>query len=190
MSVAELLATSYAWVAGHAGSLFLAALAVPSAGTAACWLAGRTSGAALRDRIASLCVGVGLCAVGAEIVALLVAHYLLGRSLLDADTLVLLAPLACLATGIGGIRLLRPVGDLASVRASVDLAVFVLAGVAALWLLSRFRGWGFLFFGGLGDFVVIAVLAAALLRRLYRRAVGSPEPPSARPPRLGSEVAR
>jgi hypothetical protein len=38
-----------------------------------------------------------------------------------------------------------------------------------LWLLSKFRGWGVVFLGGLGSLLVIGVLALLLLRVLYRR---------------------
>jgi hypothetical protein len=58
------------------------------------------------------------------------------------------------------------------VRTLGDLAVFALACMALLWLLSKFRGWGVAFFGGLGSLALIGLFAALLLRGLYRRAFG------------------
>ncbi len=53
-----------------------------------------------------------------------------------------------------------------------DLAGFVVACLVLLWLLSKFRGWGVAFLGGLGNMVLIGLLAGLLLRVVYRRAFG------------------
>jgi hypothetical protein len=56
------------------------------------------------------------------------------------------------------------------VRTVRDVGLFVLACAVGLWLLSRFRGWGIAFLGGVGDLLVIGGLAIVLLRILYSRA--------------------
>jgi hypothetical protein len=173
MSVVEVLTSLYHWADAHAGIFLAASLALPALGTLLAWLGklGRSD----RDGrwLASALIGVAIGAVVLEALALLVARYAVGASLLEADAALLAAPVVCLSASIAGIRLLFPIGQLASVRSAADVGLFLLAGVAALWLLSKFRGWGFVFLGWTGDFFVIVALAAVLLRRLHRRAFGA-----------------
>jgi hypothetical protein len=176
MSVAEVLAAGYAWADAHAWHFMAAAIAVPALGTPLAWIAGRGGSAGHGRKLASICVGVGLAAVALEAAAILVAHYFLDYSMLDANAVLLVAPAICLVASVAGIGLVFPLGELDSVRAASDLGLFLLAGAAALWLLSKFRGWGFIFLGWTSDAAVIAVLAALLLRRLYRRAFAKRAP--------------
>jgi hypothetical protein len=186
MSVAELLAVNYAWADTHAWHILAVALAVPALGTPLAWIASRAGNGRRGRRIASFLVGIGLVAVAFEAACLLVAHGLLGHSPLDANAVLLAAPVVCVAASIGGIGTFVPVRELASVRAACDIGLFLAAGAGALWLLSKFRGWGFLFLGWAGDAIVIAVLGGLLLRKLYRRAFG---PRSADDPRAPAAPA-
>ena len=63
-----------------------------------------------------------------------------------------------------------PLNQLASVKTFTDIGLFVAACLAVVWIFSQFRGWGIVFFGGLGQLLLIAVFGYVLLRRLYRRA--------------------
>jgi hypothetical protein len=92
------------------------------------------------------------------------------KNLFDAHVLLLASPLLCLATSLIGIRWVFPLSELASVKTLRDVGLFVLASGFGLWLLSRFRGWGIAFLGGIGDLLVIGGLAVVLLRVLYSRA--------------------
>lgn len=172
MTLNELLVWSYAWALAHHQWIFLVAVLVPVAGTLLARLgkAGKTE--AEGRFIASVVVGVGLVAIVLEVMALFVAHTLLRRSFLDADVLLLAAPVVCLTGCLLGIRWVFPLNELASVRTFLDVGAFLAACVAVIWLFTKFRGWGFIFFGGIAQFVAIVALGAALLQRLYRRAFG------------------
>ncbi len=173
MTLGELLARAYAWALTHREWILLAAVLLPVVGTVLARIgkAGKTD--AEGRYIASVVVGVGLSAVIVEMLALVVARSALHRSLLEADVLLLVAPLVCLAGCLIGIRWVFPLSELASVRTFLDAGAFVLACLAVLWLFSKFRGWGFLFFGSIAELVAIVVFGYALLRRLYRRAFGT-----------------
>ena len=173
MTLGELLVRAYAWARASREWILLAAALVPVVGTVLARLgkAGKTD--AEGRLIASVVVGVGLSAVVLEVLALLVARSLLHRRLLEADVLLLAAPLVCLAGCLIGIRWVFPLSELASVRTFLDVGAFVLACLAVLWLFSKFRGWGILFFGSIAELLAIVVFGYALLRRLYRRASGA-----------------
>lgn len=172
MTVAELLIALYTWADAHALAFLAAAVAVPAVGTALAWLGkgGRTD----RDGrlVASLLVGFGISAVVVLIVALAVAHLAFARSVLDANLVLLASPVVCLAGCLLGARWLFPLNELASVRTFADVGFFVLACAVVLWLFSKFRGWGIVFWGDLVQLALIGGLGYFLLRRLYRRAFG------------------
>jgi hypothetical protein len=171
MSLRELLAALYAAAVEQRMGVLVAALAVPVVGTVAARIgkAGRTD--ADGRLAASLVVGFGLLAVLVEVGALALASSL-GASPWDADAVLLAAPLLCLAGCLVGIRLVFPLSELASVRTAADLGLFVAAVAGVLWLVSKFRGWGVVFLGDIGQLVAIGLLAWALLSRLHARAFG------------------
>jgi len=173
MTLSESLTQAYGWATDHRLAILLVAVLIPIVGTVLARIgkAGKTD--ADGRLIASVVVGLGLLLVVLEIVALVAGHALLHRSFLDADVALLFAPLICLAGCLLGIRWVFPLNELASVKTFLDIGAFVLGCAAVLWLFSKFRGWGIVFFGGLSQLVVIAVLGFVLLRRLYRRAFGS-----------------
>jgi hypothetical protein len=176
MSLRELCASLYAAAVDHRFAVLAGALALPLVGT----LAARVGKAGRSDAdgrlLASLVVGVGIVAVLAEAAALALASSL-GASPWDADVVLLAAPLLCLAGCLAGIRLVFPLSELASVRTAADLGLFVAAVAGVLWLVSKFRGWGVLFLGDIGQLFAIALLAWALLSRLRARAFGPRGPP-------------
>lgn len=170
MTLNELLQGLYAWAVTQRFWILFVAVVLPAAGT----LVARIGKAGKTDAdgrvVASVVVGIGLAAVFVEILGIFVGHSLMGVSVLNADVALLAAPLLCLVLALAGIRWVFPLNELASVRTFYDVAAFVGACVAIIWLLSKFRGWGFIFFGSLAQFATIAVFAWVLLRRLYRRA--------------------
>jgi hypothetical protein len=173
MTVAELLGAGYAWADGHAGALLTVGLVVPLLGTALAWIGKRGRSEADGRWIASASVALALGLVVLEALAVWLARHVLGVSPLDGNVLLLLAPLACLGGVLAGVRLVFPLGELAAVRAAVDVGLLLAVGAGLLWLLSKFRGWGFVFFGTLAEFAVIGAVALELLRRLYGRATGA-----------------
>ena len=169
MSLGELLALAYGWADAHAPQILLAAVAVPLLGTLAAWIGrgGRTD----RDgrAIASVLVGFGLAVLLLGLAAALVAHLAFDRSVLEADVALLAAPPVCLALCLAGVRLVFPLAELGSVRTMRDVGLFVVACGVVLWLFSKFRGWGIVFWGDLVQLALILVFGYVLLRRLYRQ---------------------
>ena len=170
MSLADLLVSVYRWADARALEILLAGALIPVAGTLAAWIGrgGRTD----RDGrfIASALIGFGLAVFLVEVIAIVVAHLAFDRSALDAGIVLLLAPVVCLVLCLAGVRLVFPLDELASVRTLRDIGLFVAACVAALWLFSKFRGWGIVFWGDLGQLAIIGAFGFILMRRLYRRA--------------------
>ena len=170
MSLGELLASAYAWADARAYWILAAAVALPVVGTVAAWIGkgGRTD----RDGrfIASTLVGLGVVVFALALAAIVFAHAVLERSALEANVALLLAPLACLAACLGGVRLVFPLDELGSVRTLRDVGLFAGACLVVVWLFSEFRGWGVVFWGGLGQLALIGVFGYLLVRRLYRRA--------------------
>ncbi len=172
MTLRELLTNAYLWADAHALALLLASLAWSLGGT----LLARVAKGGRSDQdgrlIASVVIGGAVLLLVAALLAASVAYVAFKQGLMDANALLLLAPLVCVLVSVLGIHRVFPLSELASVRTLGDLAVFALACMALLWLLSKFRGWGVAFFGGLGSLALIGLFAALLLRVLYRRAFG------------------
>lgn len=125
--------------------------------------------------IASAVIGGAALLLVVALLAAGVAYVAFKQGLMDANALLLLAPLVCVLVSVFGIHQVFPLSELASVRTLRDLAGFAVACMALLWLLSKFRGWGVAFLGGLGSLALISLLAVLLLRVLYRRAFGKHE---------------
>lgn len=172
MPLREIFATLYLWADAHAVAILLATLAWGLGGA----LLARIGKAGSSDRdgraIASVVIGGAVLVFVMAVMALAVAQVGFNKGVLDANVLLLAAPVLCVLASVVGIHWVFPLSELATVRTLRDVAVFVIACAAGLWLLSKFRGWGVVFLGGLGDIVVIGAMAAALLRVLYRRALG------------------
>lgn len=172
MTLGDMLRSAYGWADLNAHWVLLAAALVPVVGT----LAARVGKGGKTDAdgklIASLVMGLALVAVVLEVGCLFIARSALGADVLQANVLLVVAPVVCLAGSVVGLRLVFPLTELGSVRTAVDLGAFLLACAAVVWLASRFR-WGVLFVGSIGQLVVILALAALVLRRMYRRAFGA-----------------
>lgn len=173
MSLREILIYFYQWADANAPALLLAGMAWGAGGTLLARLAKGGRSADDGRIIASVVVGGAVLLLVLAVVAAGIAHVGFRRGLLDANALLLLTPLACVGISVLGIHRVFPLNQLASVRTFWDVTGFVLACIALLWLLSKFRGWGVAFVGGLGSLVVIGLLAALLLKVLYRRAFGA-----------------
>jgi len=176
MTLRALLENFYTAAVADRLWVLLAAVLIPVIGTLAARFAKGGTSQSDGRRIASIVVGIGIVAVLIEVMAAVLAR-LMGHSVFDADVLLLLAPVVCLAGCLAGIRWAFPLSELASVRTFLDVSVFLAACIAVLWLASRFY-WGVLFFGGLLQFAAIATFGYLLLRRLYRRALGRTSPHS------------
>jgi hypothetical protein len=180
VTISEMLHGAYTWGDAHAPAVLLSAASLPVVGTAVAKLAHLAPDERGARALASALVGSGLVAVMFLAGALLVAHTAYGASPLEANPLLVLAPLVLLAGAVVGARRVAPISELGSVRAALDLGGFVLAAAVATWLLSRFR-WGVVFHGSLVQLLVLGVLGVLLLRRLARRAFGMGAPPAREP---------
>ena len=89
-----------------------------------------------------------------------------------ALVLLLVAPIICLVGCVIGIRRVFPLNELGSVKSAFDVSAFVIACLAMMWIFSKFRGWSLVFFGSFGQLIVVALFAALLIWRLYKRAFG------------------
>ena len=172
MTLDEFFFLVYAWSEVHAVEVFAAAIALPVVGTIAAWI-GRGGQTDTDGRmIASVVIGVALAAVMLEVLALGIALGVKNQSVLEANVLLLVAPLLCLVGCVIGIRRVFPLNELGSVKSAVDVSAFVLGCLSVIWVFSKFRGWSLIFFGSFGQLIVIALFAAFLLWRLYKRAFG------------------
>ncbi len=171
MTPSEALQTAYGWADGNAGLILAVAVAIPVVGTVAALIGrgGRTD--ADGKFIASAFIGLALLVAGAEMLSIWFAHSVLSKSIMDANTLLLVAPVLCLVGTMAGIRWVFPLNQLASVRSAADIGMFLGAAGVAIWLFSTFRGWGIVFFGSLLEMFVLLALGLFLLWRLYGRAV-------------------
>lgn len=172
MPLRELLAGIYLWADSHAVAIVIASLAWGLGGALLARIA--KSGPSNRSgrAIASAVIGGAVLVMVVAALALGIAHAGFHKGLMDANALLLAAPVLCVAASVAGIHWVFPLSELATVRTLRDVLLFAVACAAGLWLLSRFRGWGLVFLGGIADLVVIGALALGLLRVLYRRAFG------------------
>jgi hypothetical protein len=169
MTLEELFPAAYAWADQHSIVLLTGSAAVPLIGTIAARIgkAGRTD--ADGRFIASGLVGASILLVMLEVCGLVIGRSV-GANVGHANVQLLVAPLICLFGSLVGIRLVFPLNELGSVRTLFDVAAFALSGAGIVWFLSKFRGWGIVFFGSLFQLVAITVLVIVLMRRVYRRA--------------------
>ena len=117
-------------------------------------------------------MGIALLAVAVEVFALFIGRTLGGRSPLDANAALLLAPIIALGGSIFGIRMVFPLSELGSVRTAADLFIFLLACSGLAYFFSKFNGWGIYFFGSFTQLVVVLAVAVFFIWRLWRRALG------------------
>lgn len=176
MTLQELLEGGYGFADAHALELLGAALVLPVVGTLLSWIGkgGRTDSDG--RFIASAFVAVSLFWAVLLVVGVTVGVGVMNRSLLDANALLLLAPVVCLVGTLLGVKLVFPLSELGSVRSLTDVGVFAMACLAVGWFFSKFHGWGIYFLGSIGQLIVLLVLMGFLLRRLFKRAFGSDEP--------------
>lgn len=126
-------------------------------------------------RLASFVVGLAILAGFVEVAAFAVAHGCFDADVLDANAPLALAPPTALCVSMLGVRMVHPLGALASVRAVLDLGAFAVASALVVFVFSKFVGWGVLFLGSGTELIVIAALGWFMLRRMYRRAFGIPQ---------------
>ena len=173
MALGDLLVGLYWFGDTYSLWVFAAALLIPIVGSLAAWIGkgGRTA----RDGrfVSSVLVGFGFALVAVELLAVIAAQMLFAASVLEANALLLAAPVVCLAGALLGVHFLFPLNELGSVRTAFDVGLFVLGCAAVIWIFSQFRGWGIIFWGGIGQLVIIGAVGYFVMRRLYRRAFGS-----------------
>lgn len=169
MTANEFLVSVYERASAAAGLILVGAVVLPLVGTAMAWIGkgGKTDSDG--RLIASLLVGSGITAFVLEIVLLVFVRSFLKQDVLEADLLLLIAPIVYLAVAVAAIRRVFPLSELGSVRQAVDLGGFVLVCWGIIWLFGKFR-WGVIFFGSLVQLGLIMIVGALLLYRLYKRA--------------------
>jgi hypothetical protein len=173
MTLDELFRAAYAFADAH-GALLLLALGIgyPVVGTIGAWIGKGGQTDSDGRLIASTVIGGAILAVVVEIASIAIGQSLYDGSVLHADVALLAAPLVCLVLCLIGIRSVFPLNELASIRTLADVGALLVACGAAVWFFAKFRGWGIVFLGSLGQLVVVALLCGLFLRRLYRRAFG------------------
>jgi hypothetical protein len=159
----------YTWLDERALWVLVGAVLIPIVGIAAAWVG--STGRSDRDGrlFADLTLGLGFVLFALEILAVSIAEIAFDKGLLDANFLLLVAPLLALGLSLLGIRLIFPLSELGSAQTARDVFLFVVALLVVVWLFSKFRGWGIVFFGGLVQLLLVGVLLAFLLRYLFRR---------------------
>jgi hypothetical protein len=190
MTLSDFLVQSYSWADQNAVMLLAVSLALPIVGTLLAWIGrgGRTD--ADGRFIANLVVGLALIAIVVEAAGLVIGSSVFGKSALDANVMVVAAPVIAFAGSVLGIRMVFPLNELASVRTIADVGAFVIASALVLWLFSKFHGWGVMFIGSFLQLMVVAVLGWFFLRRLYRRAFGLDAARDSRPRSSAQRVAQ
>jgi hypothetical protein len=176
VTLQELLVACYQFAEAHAPEAFGAALLLPLVGTVLAWIGkgGKTD----EDGkfIASAFVAISLFWAMLLVAGVTLGVGVMQGSVLEANALLLAAPVLCLGFTLLGVKLVFPLSELGSVKSLVDVAGFALACVAVVWFFSKFRGWGIVFFGSVGQLVVLLVLLGFLLKRLFQRAFGGGAP--------------
>src|SRR5688500_17418491 len=108
MTVDEFFFLVYAWSEVHALELFLCGMSLPVVGTVAAWI-GRGGQTDADGRfIASAVMAIALAAVVLEVLAIGIALGLKNLTLLDANLMLLIAPILCLIGCVVGIRRVFP----------------------------------------------------------------------------------
>jgi hypothetical protein len=173
VTLQELLLACYQFADAHALEAFGAALLLPLVGTVLAWIG--KGGQTDEDGkfIASAFVAISLFWAMLLVVGVSLGVGVMQGSVLQANALLLLAPVVCLVFTLLGVKLVFPLSQLGSVKSLGDVAAFALACVAVVWFFSKFRGWGIVFFGSVGQLIVLLVLLGFLLKRLFHRAFGS-----------------
>jgi hypothetical protein len=172
MTVNELVTGLYLWLDAIALPILAVAVLIPLAGTALAWIGKQGQSEADGRLVANLFVGFSFVLILAEVFAITFVLSFTQVDLLEANVALLLAPPVCLAGSLFGIGKVFPVNQLASFRSFTDIVLFLLACAVILWLFSKFRGWGIIFFGGIPQLLIIGVFAYVVLKRLYARAFG------------------
>jgi hypothetical protein len=172
MTVDEFFFLVYAWCEVHSVEVLAAAIALPVLGSLAAWVGKGGKTDADGRLIASGVMAVALGAVLLEVLALGIALGVKNLSLFDANLLLLVSPVLCLVGCVLGIRRVFPLSQLGSVKSAVDVSAFVVACLAVMYFFSKFRGWSLVFFGSFAQLLVVLLLAALLIWRLYKRAFG------------------
>jgi hypothetical protein len=181
MTLYSFLLSTYEWAERVAWVLLLAAVGVPLAGMVAARIGrgGRTD----EDgrMIASAVIALGMVALLLEVAGIAIAVSVFNGSVLNADVMLLAAGPVAFITSLLAMRMVFPLREIGAVRTLVDGFFFAVACAFVVWLFSKFRGWGIVFFGSFTQLIVIAVLGFFLLRRLFLRALGGgrSRPPAA-----------
>ncbi len=177
MTLAEALGEIGRVAAAGAPWILYGGVALPVLGTAGAAIGKR--GKTDRDGrwLADATLLVATIAFMALVAGLSVAYGVADISPLGVDVRLLLGPTIALAGSLAGLRLVFPLAELGSARFLRDLVAFIALAAALAWLVSRFRGWGVVFLGGVTQLAAFALFAWALLRRLWKR-LGGQRPPA------------
>jgi hypothetical protein len=178
MTLDDILFDTYYWSSTNASLVLGASLGIPVVGTvlASIGKGGKTD----KDGrfIASSVMAVAMLMVLLQVALLAYVSSVQGRSLMQANLVLLVAPPLCLVGSALGIRLVFPLSELGSVRTVLDLLAFLAACAAVYWVLSQFRGWSVMFHGSVWQLLAIVGLTIFFLRRMYRRTFGLERPPA------------
>lgn len=183
MTIQEALFGSYGWADQNSDLILLSAVLWPVGGTVAAKIGKGGKTDTDGRMIASAVMGVALFAVALMFFALFIARAVEGKSLLDANLILVLAPIIALGGSAFGIRMVFPLSELGSVRTAADLFIFLIALAGLGYFFSKFNGWSLHFFGSFPQLVVALAVTIFFIWRLFRRAMGlnGKKPATARP---------
>lgn len=170
MTANKIFESIYGWADTNAGLILLSAVLLPLLGAAAAKVGKGGKTDADGKLIASIVVGSGIVFFVIEIALMLFTRSVFGKGILEANAMLLLAPIVYLGLGVATVRWVFPLSQLGSVRQAQDIGAFVLVCWGIVWLFGKFH-WGIIFFGSLLQLVIILILGAIFVRRLYRRAL-------------------
>src|SRR4051812_8050230 len=127
MTINEALFGSYTWADQNADLILLGSVLWPIGGTVAAKIGKGGKTDADGRMIASGVMGAAIFAVALEFFVLFIARALEGKSLLDANLVLVLAPIIALGGSAFGLKMVFPLSELGSVRTAADLFIFLLA---------------------------------------------------------------
>lgn len=172
MTFADLLIAGQTWAADHALAIGAATVLFPvlTTGAAAIAKGGKTDEDGVF--IANVAVAFSLALALAAALWVMAANLALDTPWYQLELPLLLAPTLILAGTVFGVSKVFPLARLSSMQRMQDIVAFAVFVACSWWFLSHFRGWGIIFWGGVGTLILLFALAGlafvVLLRRMFR----------------------
>ncbi|MBF0407158.1 MAG: hypothetical protein HQM10_07385 [Candidatus Riflebacteria bacterium] len=119
--------------------------------------------------VANFVIGASLLFFILETIILFIAHRFFSANLIQADAMLVASGPLCLAGSLFFIKLIFPLTELTIIHSIADFIVLLIFCSIAFWFISKFRGWGIYFFGGITEMITIGIVMFVFLGRLFSR---------------------